>query len=68
MLVTIDADINIPPKTAVSGRDGLITNDTLGSKVFQITPVKKYSPEKEKVALWETVMEGAGIVLIMLTN
>lgn len=38
------------------------------SKVFQITPVEKYSPEEEELALCQTVLEGAENLPIMLTN
>lgn len=67
VVVVDDEDIKLPPRTAVSGRCRLVTKREMRKGVFQLAPAK-YSPEKEEVALCETVVEAAEIVPIMVTN
>lgn len=68
VLVVVDTDIKLPPRMAVSDRGRMVTKRKLENKIFQITRVGKWSPEEEELALCETVVEGAKLLPIMLTN
>lgn len=66
--VGVDKDINLPLRTAMSGTSRLVTKEKVEVGIFQLTSAKKYSPLKDKLALCETIVEVAEVVLIILAN
>lgn len=45
-----------------------MTKEGVEEGVFQLIPVEEYSPKKGEVALWESMVDVAGIVPIMLAT
>lgn len=66
--VVVDNDIKLPLRTAVSVISRLVTKEKVEVGIFQLTSAEKYSPVKDKLALCETIVEVAEVVLIILAN
>lgn len=65
VVVVVDEDIKLPPRTAVRCR--LMIKEKFKEGVFQLTLADKYGSRKDKVPLCETIVEVAELV-IMLAN
>lgn len=64
MSVVIEEDIRLPTRTAVFGRDRLVTGKKIRKEVLQ----EEESPEESEIVLCETVVEAAEIMPIQLVN
>lgn len=41
--MVVDEDIKLPPRTAVTGKDKMVSTEGVGEGVFQMTPIEEYS-------------------------
>lgn len=67
-MTVVAEDIKLPPRTAVSGRGRLVTEEEMKKEDLQLVPIEGVDPEENEVALCEMVVEAAEIVTIMLVR
>lgn len=67
-MTVVAEDIKLPPRTTVSGRGRLVTEEEMKKEDLQLVPIEGVDPEENEVALCEMVVEAAEIVTIMLVR
>ena len=66
--VVAQADIRLPPRTTVSGEDGIMVEGAPNDGLYQIIPTDRYDNNEGEVTVCSSLVKGSGTVPILLTN